>query len=254
MREFWNPEITAKSYDLLLDLNKKFDFVLIGGWAIYLHTRGYKSKDIDFIIDYDNLRLLQNEYRMTKNDRLKKYEIKTDFCDVDVYIPYYSQLSYPEDQGLSNYLVIDNIKVIPPEALLILKQGAETDRRGTIKGKKDALDIALLLFHGNVNLKIYFSLLLDNLKLHFRNELITQLGRIDPKDVDYLNIGFKEFIDARKEIIEEIKSLRLRSVHSISSASIDALCDYCGKDLNDPSYHKWYTEAGERKFYCLTEK
>jgi hypothetical protein len=38
MPEFYHDLITEKSLKVLQDLKKKFDFILIGGWAIYLYT------------------------------------------------------------------------------------------------------------------------------------------------------------------------------------------------------------------------
>ena len=48
--QFWNEVLTEKSWNVLKDLNReRFDFILIGGWAVYLWARSHKSKDIDII-------------------------------------------------------------------------------------------------------------------------------------------------------------------------------------------------------------
>jgi len=70
--EFWNDEIIEKSWEKLIELKSEIEFVLIGGWAVYLYTKLHKSKDIDIIVDYDALRRLQADYVMGKNERLKK--------------------------------------------------------------------------------------------------------------------------------------------------------------------------------------
>lgn len=49
--EYYHDLITRQSFDFLKELNKKFDFVLIGGWAVFLFTRALKSKDVDIVID-----------------------------------------------------------------------------------------------------------------------------------------------------------------------------------------------------------
>ena len=42
MTEFWNSLLTEKSWNLLIEIKKKYDFILIGGWAVYLLTRQQK--------------------------------------------------------------------------------------------------------------------------------------------------------------------------------------------------------------------
>lgn len=56
MKEFYHSLITEKSFKSLQELSKDFNFVLMGGWAIFLYTRALKSKDIDIIIKYDEQR------------------------------------------------------------------------------------------------------------------------------------------------------------------------------------------------------
>jgi len=103
--EFWNSLLTEKSWNILQEIKGKFDFILIGGWASYLWTKTHKSKDIDIIIDLKTLYKIKNEYKLIKNDRLKKYEIKFGEIDVDIYVPYYSKLSLPIE-GLKNYFTV----------------------------------------------------------------------------------------------------------------------------------------------------
>lgn len=57
MNEFWNSDITEASWRGLQELKREIDFVLIGGWAVYLYSRLQKSKDIDVIVDYPALRV-----------------------------------------------------------------------------------------------------------------------------------------------------------------------------------------------------
>ncbi|MBI4139644.1 hypothetical protein HY483_01640, partial [Candidatus Woesearchaeota archaeon] len=68
--EFWNSDLTEKSWSILQDIQKeKFRFVLIGGWASYLWTKQHKSRDIDIIIpDYKELEILKKKYSLNKND------------------------------------------------------------------------------------------------------------------------------------------------------------------------------------------
>ena len=95
--EFWNSLLTEKSWRIMQELKKeKFRFIVIGGWAAYLWTKQHKSKDIDVIIpDFKELETLSKKYPLSKNDNLKKYEIKIEEIDIDIYLPYYSKLALP---------------------------------------------------------------------------------------------------------------------------------------------------------------
>jgi len=52
-KEFWNSLLTEKSWEILQELRKDYNFILIGGWAVYLLTKQKKSKDIDIVIGLD---------------------------------------------------------------------------------------------------------------------------------------------------------------------------------------------------------
>lgn len=75
--QYYHKLVTDKSYQFLQNLKRSYEFVLIGGWAVYLYTQALKSKDIDIIVDYKELAKLKENFDVFKNDRLKKYEIKT---------------------------------------------------------------------------------------------------------------------------------------------------------------------------------
>ena len=47
---FWNEPMEGKSFSVLLQLKKNYEFVLIGGWAVFLYTRAVESKDIDIVL------------------------------------------------------------------------------------------------------------------------------------------------------------------------------------------------------------
>src|SRR3989338_7272172 len=157
--DFWNNTLTEKSWNIMLGL-KGFDFVVIGGWAAYLWTKMHKSKDVDIVIkNFEDLDLLKKNYNLVKNDNLKKYEIKIEEIDIDIYVPFFSKLAIPVED-IANYTTkIQNFEVVKPEVLLILKQGAELDREKSVKGEKDRIDIATLLFNVEIDFKEYFNLL-----------------------------------------------------------------------------------------------
>ncbi|MEM3593051.1 MAG: hypothetical protein QXW80_00300 [Candidatus Micrarchaeia archaeon] len=206
--EFWSELLTKASWEKLIQLSKEIRFTLIGGWAAYLWTGLHKSKDIDIIVDYEDLLKLQQTYRLEKNDRLKKYEIKFDKFDIDIYLPGYSNLAIPAEDVIKNYSTkIEGINTIIPEALLILKQGAEIERRNTVKGKKDAIDILTLLIHAPFNLKRYNELLSKYKKQNYIEELATVIKNFDDRDIKYLSIDFITFKKWKSKMLEELKRL-----------------------------------------------
>lgn len=206
--EFWSELLTKASWEKLIELSKEIKFTLIGGWAAYLWTGMHKSKDIDIIVDYDTLLKLQKEYRLEKNDRLKKYEIKFDKFDIDIYLPGYSRLAVPVEDILKEHTtMLKGITTATPEVLLILKQGAEIERRNTIKGKKDAIDILTLLIHAPISLEKYRKILSKYKKEKYIEELATVIKNFDDRDIQYLAIDFVEFKKWKKKILEELKRL-----------------------------------------------
>lgn len=191
---------------MLTEFSKKYNFILIGGWSIYLYSKLQKSRDIDIIVSYEDFALISNEFTLSKNAVLKKYEIKfTDF-DVDIYLPYFSNLTIPPSDILESYTtVVENIKVPVIEALITLKLGAYKDRRESIKGDKDRLDIVGLLLTSDIdfvaldkmfqkyNLKGFFSLM----------EEIFQ--KFDQRLFPYLNLNENTFSKLRKRIMTLIR-------------------------------------------------
>ena len=62
--EYYHDLVTQKSWGELRRLNKTTDLVLIGGWAAYLYTETLKSKDIDIIVDFEELAVLDKHYSL----------------------------------------------------------------------------------------------------------------------------------------------------------------------------------------------
>ena len=112
MTQFYQNIITQKSWELLLSIKKQFKFILIGGWAVFLYTKNLKSKDIDVIIDFKSLQKLKNNYEIHKNERLKKYEIKQEGIDIDIYLPYYSWLGLPVEKITPYTEIIESFTVV----------------------------------------------------------------------------------------------------------------------------------------------
>lgn len=143
--EFYHDLITQKSWAELQVLRHQVDFVLIGDWAVYFYTQALKSKDIDIVVNYDQLPLLEKLYSLYKNDRLKKYEAVKDELQIDIYLPHYSALGLPAEELLAHILSVEGFQILAPDYLLALKFFALSRRGRTPKGRKDFLDIISLL-------------------------------------------------------------------------------------------------------------
>src|SRR3989344_1401123 len=207
--EFWNSLLTEKSWDILKEIKSKFDFILIGGWASYLWTKTHKSKDIDIIVDLQTLYKLKEEYKLVKNERLKKYEIKFDEVDIDIYVPYYSKLSLPIENLKNYFTMVEGFKVVIPEILLILKQGAELDRGNSIKGQKDRIDIMTLLFYSDIDFKKY-----NEIIKKYNLDYAAELKRIIKtfKDLKHLNTNAKDFKKIKNELLEKTGNLQAKDL------------------------------------------
>ena len=202
--EFWSSLLTEKSWNLLKELSKKdFKFIVIGGWAAYLWTKLHKSKDIDIIVpDFKDLEYLKKNYDLRKNDSLRKYEIKFEEIDVDIYVPYYSKLALPVEEIKENSSIIENMQVASPEALLILKQGAEIDRKDSVKGSKDRIDIMALLLFSEIDFKKYDSLLEKHNLKHYLNRLFSIINNFD--GIKYLDLNPREFKLKKRELLRKM--------------------------------------------------
>lgn len=203
--EYWHDIITEKSWKILQNIKGKFDFIVMGGWAIYLWTKAMKSKDIDIIIDIAQLDYLKERYELRKNDNLKKYEIKIDEVDIDIYVPYYSRLSVPVEEIRRYISKIEGFTVPRPEILLILKQDAEKERSESEKGLKDRIDIMSLLFKCDIDFKLYVELIKKYKKEDFYGRLRKIIANF--KEYDYLGLKPAEFKKKKDEIIKKIRGI-----------------------------------------------
>ncbi len=201
--EYWNEAVTQKSWEILQKISNEIDFVLIGGWAAYLWAKSHKSKDIDIVVGYKELKKLKLSYSLKKNDNLKKYEIIIDDTGIDIYVPFYSKL--PLLESIDDYTSkIESFKVVNQPALLILKQAAEFSRGETEKGLKDRIDIMDILLRCDVDFNEYGRLLGKQSLKNFRRRLIEIISSF--KDLKYLNLNPREFKLKKEELLNKIKS------------------------------------------------
>lgn len=205
--EFWNDIATDKSWKVLIGLKKEFDFILIGGWACYLLTKKLKSKDVDIVVDFETLEKIKNRYPLKKADFLKKYEAKIEGVSIDVYVPFYSKFLIPIEKINKNIMVVEGFKIPKPEVLLILKQQAELERKGSVKGQKDRTDIINLLINSDFDVKNYI-IFLKKYKLQNYTERLKEIVQSARKEFEYLGI-----IDPRKQKLKKREILEKLKVH-----------------------------------------
>lgn len=139
--QYYNDLITRESFVYLKKMRNEYKFVLIGGWAVYLYSKSLKSKDIDIIIDYDVLAKLKEKGEVVKNERLSRYEINTGHFDIDIYVPNYSKLGVDAAEVVNFTVNKDGFMVPALEVLFLMKLFAWHNRRGSVKGQKDELDL-----------------------------------------------------------------------------------------------------------------
>jgi len=202
--EFWNDIAIDRSFRILQELRKKIDFVLINDWAVYFLTKAVKSKDIDIIVDLENLSKLKLELEIKKTEFLKKYEAEIEGISIDIYVPYYSEFAIPIEEIIKNVVVVENFKIPKPEILLILKQQAEMQRKDSVKGQKDKVDIICLAKSGKVDWGKYK----EYVKKFGLNEYVKRLQEIikfSNAEFRYLGVtSLREVKKVKKKILEEI--------------------------------------------------
>ncbi len=202
MTQFYQNIITQKSWELLLSIKKQFKFILIGGWAVFLYTKNLKSKDIDVIIDFKSLQKLKNNYEIHKNERLKKYEIKQEGIDIDIYLPYYSWLGLPVEKITPYTEIIESFTVVKKEILLFTKLQAYIERKASVKGQKDKIDILSLILLPDFD----FDILKDFLSKNKKTEHISILRNmvIETNEVEELSLNRHYFSQKKKNLLVKI--------------------------------------------------
>lgn len=200
--EYYHNLITEKSFQILKDLRKKYQFVLIGGWAIFLYTKALKSKDIDLIVEFEELEKLKNDFSVFKNERLKKYETKIEEIDIDIYLPFYSRLGLPIEE-IKKYVQSQEGFLVPlPEILLILKTFVFKQREVSPKGEKDLLDIFSLLKNDIIDWQKYQNFI-KNYNLEKLNNDLNNLIK-SAKPIAELNLNEQSIAKLKKKILLNI--------------------------------------------------
>ncbi|OGM24126.1 hypothetical protein A3D00_04895 [Candidatus Woesebacteria bacterium RIFCSPHIGHO2_02_FULL_38_9] len=202
---YYHDLITQKSWQVLKSLSGKFKFILIGGWATYLYTKALKSKDIDMVIGFSELEKIRTDFDVTKNDRLKKYEARREEVEIDIYVPYYSNPGIPAEEIGKWTQSIEAIVLPKSELLILLKQHAFKNRKGTPKGRKDFLDIISLLTNADFNWDFYKKMIHEYSTIELLKELEEEL-RIT-FEVPELDLNRHNFSRLKKSWLQEFSKL-----------------------------------------------
>ena len=198
MKQFYQDIITEKSWELLQQIKREFDFILIGGWAVFLYTHSLKSKDIDIIVDYSSLDKLKSLGDFSKNSRLSKYELKKDTIDIDIYLPYYSNIGVPVEEIQINIQKVKTFKVPVIELLLLTKLFAYNQRKGSIKGIKDKIDCLALVILSEFNF-IKFNELVKKFQLQILRQELYQILN-NTVEVPELKLNRHQFSRIKKQL------------------------------------------------------
>jgi len=193
---YYRDTVTDKSWQTLQTLHPAYDFVLIGGWAVWLYTHQLKSKDIDIIVNMEVLAKMKEKFTVTKNNRLSKYEARVDEIQIDIYVPFWSRLGLPAEDIMALSQKSGGFRVPPAELLVILKQVAYEARVGSSKGYKDMLDIISLLRVPEFDWDTYC-----NHAKKTKKELISSLSNIivHTTYIPELNLNVHQFSRLKKE-------------------------------------------------------
>lgn len=200
--EYYHDLVTQKSWIELGVLKKTTDFVLIGGWAVYLYTKTLKSKDIDVVINFDQLSVLEKNYSLFKNDRLKKYEAVLGEVQIDIYLPHYSNIGIPVETLIEQVNNLDGFKVLDINYLVALKIFTLSQRGRSPKGRKDFIDLISLINTGLVDLIIVKD-------ISQRHNLISSLNEFrifldESFEIQELEINKHQFAKLKKQLLLQL--------------------------------------------------
>ncbi len=202
MKQFWHTNIIEKSFQTLLKLNREFNFILIGGWAVYFWTKKMKSKDIDIVVSFSELGKIREKYDLIKNARLRKYEIKFNDFDIDIYVPRYSKIGFPLEKLENDYIQnIEGFKVPTAEVILLMKLFVFEQRKNSLKGEKDKIDIISLLESLEINWKQF-----KNLTMMYVPSAIDILQKVlkTTKAAPELELGQHKLSKLKRQTLEEL--------------------------------------------------
>jgi hypothetical protein len=138
----------------------------------------------------------------------KKYEIKLDEFDIGICLPGYSKLTVPVKDVVANTAVREGFNVPRPEFLLLLKAGAFIDRKDSIKGEKDSIDLVGLIFYADIDFA-FLKQLIDRYELEgYARTLAETVKHFDANLAKYLNLNENSLSKLKKRYYEQLVSVQ----------------------------------------------
>ena len=201
--EYYHSLVTQKSWEELQKLQKSVDFILIGGWAVYLYAKALKSKDIDVIVNYNQLPIFEKNYSLLKNSRLKKYEAVKEEVQIDIYLPHYSHLGIPVEDLIQNVTNVEGFKLLDPNFLAVLKIYTLAQRGRSPKGHKDLIDFLAMVSAKKCELARVIEIIG---KYNLQSELETLKAFLSEQDrVPELALNPHYYSKIKKEIVSKLQ-------------------------------------------------
>jgi len=143
---------------------------------------------------------------LSKNEQLKKYEIKfSEGIDIDIYVPKYSDLVVPIKDIFNLTISVEGFIVPVPEVLLILKIPAFIGRYKREKGRKDAIDIAGLVFFADCDFKFFKELTIKYGLPDYPRVLLSIIENFDRSLIKYLDLNENDFAKLERSILRRLE-------------------------------------------------
>ena len=159
------------------------------------------------IVDFSELEQFKKEFTIEKNERLKKYQIKIEEIDIDIYMPFYSALGLPVKRIIKKTTLVNGFVLLEKEVLLITKLKAYQDRGASVKGQKDLIDIISLVLLEDFN----FNYLSDLIKKHHLKKYWIVLEKLvhETKEIPELSLNQHAFSKKKKKLLEQVRSFQV---------------------------------------------
>ena len=125
---------------------------------------------------------------------------------IEIYVPFYSKFVIPVEEVMKNTITIENFKIPRAEILLLLKQQAELERKDSIKGQKDRVDLICLLKSGLIDWNVYKNLV-KKYELSDYSKRLETILRQAKDEFEYLGIkDLREIKKIKEKILKQMKS------------------------------------------------
>jgi hypothetical protein len=207
-KQFWNNDKTDRSLLVLRSLSKGIGFVLIGGWAVYMYVNSQKSEDVDIAVEPDRLDFFRRHGISEYEGLPIKYSVVGGTI-VNLFINGYADqaLPVPVSRIMSDYTLIDDIKVVRKELLLLLKLWGYF-RSDDTKLRKDMIDVLTLVFYGGIDLR-KFARYISEYKIEKRRSTDVLLEYLDR------GAGLWEYVCPSKDDFVKLKAESKRRIMAL---------------------------------------